>query len=161
MCKYFIKFAKLTLERDHQHVPALHGLLDRFCSCEFDYCSRGVDQRKLTRTTYRKLRVLTAGKIRLLDSRSWSATRHVLRRRRWPMAESIYSLPEYDRWHDPYSASSGVSQRQNLCFTSLSRLTGNDLRAILKIDIAILVCVICAWHRWSAPSSRRSTGEET
>lgn len=56
---------------------------------------------------------------------------------RWPMAESIYLLPEYDRWHAPYSASSRVSQRQNPCFTSLWRLTGNDPR-YSQIDITIL-----------------------
>lgn len=94
-------------------------------SCEFDYCSPRVDQR-------RELPTATCGCYGRQNppagpERSWSTTRHILRRR-WPMAESIYSLPECDQWHDPYSASFGVGRRQNLCFASLWGLTGNDLQ---------------------------------
>jgi len=59
---YQTLYAKLTLEIDQQFRSP--PLLDRFCSCEFDYCSPGVDQRE---TTYHNLWVLTAGKICLLE----------------------------------------------------------------------------------------------
>jgi len=54
------------------------------------------------------------------------------------MAESIYSLRRLigGMIHIPFPLS-GVERRQNLCFASLWRLTGNDFR-YPQIDIAIL-----------------------
>lgn len=132
--KYCVKFVKLTSEINQQFRSP--PLLDRFCSCEFDCYSPGVDQRRenyLPQLVGANGRQNPSAQLEKLIGYEMMSSADIADQRQNPSTR----FRSDDRWHDPYSACSEVSRRQNLCSTSPWWPTGNDLR-YPQIDIAIL-----------------------